>query len=402
MTTQIVYLDQQDKVVDKDEAIIALVSEYDDEGKLISEEIHIPDDSEEDDQLSKDGGGASASPSGMTVAQSTFESTYGGPQEKNKKKLLKEWVENAKGVPTKPGPQPGPSPRPGLEWKPDSHRWIRPETTIEETPTTIKDYDELPQKRKEAIDRLEEWRHAKVPMSDEEIIKEGYQWRKWAHLNENPWDWAVWEEIQKLAQKYGYTFKETQYTREELLDDPLLPDVDDVLGGYLDADDPVTNWRNTSRMKPMNTFIESRKGREWKDRSLRDLWKHIKTLPEDKAKEYYPGLLKLREAKSWDEAMNTEIEVLRGVFRQGDKDSDRPFVSYTTSPYIAEKFSRGYYHSFDAGPNAGNIIKRTVKFGEALGYLNPDGENEILLRPIKGYKPPKMTDEDEAEEDKEW
>jgi len=401
MTTQIVYLDKQEHVVDKDDAIIALVSEYDEEGKLISEEIHVPEDSEDDKQLSKDGG-ASASPSGMTVAQSTFMPTYSGPQEKDKKKLLKEWIENARGVPTKPGPQPGPSPRPGLEWKPDSHRWIRPESSIEEAPATIKDFEGLPLRRKEAIDRLEEWRNSSIPMTDEEIIKDGYKWRKWAHLNNDSWNWAVWEEIQKLAHQHGYTFRDTQYTRDELLDDPLLPDIDEVLGDYLDADDAVTNWRNTSRMKPMETFMESRRGREWRVRSLRDLWKHVKTLPEDKAKEYYPGLMKLREAHNWDEAMDTEIEVLRGVFRQGRVDEDRPFVSYTTSPYIADKFSRGYYHSFDAGPNKGEIIKRTVKFGEALGYLNPDGENEILLRPIKGWKPSQMTDEDEAEEDKEW
>lgn len=392
--------------VSKDQGV--LVNEktgYRKEGKIISL-LSASDEWQEvdGDDLRKDGGGASASPSGMTVAQSTFEPTFSGPEKKKKKdsELLKEWVEKKQGVAIKPGPQPGMPPRQGLEWKPDSHRWIRPESKIEEAPSTVDGFDEIDKRRIEAADRLEEWKHSELPMSDEEIIKDGYKWRKWAKLNNSAWDWAVWEEIQKLAQRHGYTFKETQYTKDELLDDPLLPDVDEVLGGYLDADDAVTNWRNNSRMKPMDTFIRSKRGGEWRIRSLRDLWKHVKTLPEDKAKEFYPGLMKLRKAKTWAEAMDTDIEVLRGEFRQGHNDNDRPFVSYTTSPYIAEKFSRGYYHSFDAGPNAGDIIKRTVKFGEALGYLNPDGENEILLRPIGGGKPAQATDEDDAEEDKEW
>lgn len=79
-------------------------------------------------EIAKDGGGGSASPSGFTVAQSTFVPTYSGPPEKKRKKdLLKEWVEKERGVPKTSGPAPGPPPAPGLVWHDQTHRWLRPE-----------------------------------------------------------------------------------------------------------------------------------------------------------------------------------------------------------------------------------------------------------------------------------
>jgi hypothetical protein len=38
---------------------------------------------------------------------------------------LDDFIIKAQGVPTKPGPAPGPAPRIGLEWEPNSHRWVR-------------------------------------------------------------------------------------------------------------------------------------------------------------------------------------------------------------------------------------------------------------------------------------
>ncbi len=49
------------------------------------------------------------------------------PDDEENAELLK-----TKGVATNYGPPPGPSPRPGLVWKPDSHRWTKPEESSKE------------------------------------------------------------------------------------------------------------------------------------------------------------------------------------------------------------------------------------------------------------------------------
>ena len=36
-----------------------------------------------------------------------------------------DWISKTRGKASQPGPQPGPAPRIGLEWEPNSHRWVR-------------------------------------------------------------------------------------------------------------------------------------------------------------------------------------------------------------------------------------------------------------------------------------
>lgn len=253
----------------------------------------------------------------------------------------------------------------------------RLEKIVDKAPIGLKDFEK---RQKEAEQRIKEWKSGKylIPRSDEEIIMEGYQWRKWAHEKNTPWDWAVWEEIQRLANLYGYKYKD-KLTEKDILDNPFLPDVDKLLGDELESDDVITDYRNRNNKHQLFKFIKSENGKRWRVRSLRDLWKQIKIMPKDKVLEFYPDFIKLKYAKSWDEAINIEVTVYRGILGKKEDAYKAPIISYTTCPKVAEKFARGYLYSYDKGSDAGIVVKRKSKFEDLLGYLNPDGENEVIL-----------------------
>jgi len=251
---------------------------------------------------------------------------------------------------------------------------------------------EMERRREEAKRRLVEWQsgqdsfgYGNRPMSKEEIISDGYQWRHWAHSRthgQNAWDWAMWEEIQKLAQKEGYQYKD-KLTEQDLLDNPMIPDYEDVLGKEIVTDEVTTGWRNYPDPRVMLKFINSLEGKAWKVRSLRQIWAMVKTISENDTMKTFPGLVGLRSAKNWEEALNTDIQVYRGIPEEKEKPTERNFISYTTVPAVADKFARGYYYSYDKGEGTGIVVKRTIKFGEILGFVNNDAENEVLVKPPK-------------------
>lgn len=278
---------------------------------------------------------------------------------------------------------------PGVEKK-------QKEALIETAPPGM---ERIEKYREEARARLIEWQHGGIysrKYSDEQILWEGYQWRKWAHSKqsgESGWNWAMWEEIQRFAKQKGFTYKE-KLTKQEILDNPMIPDVDELLDGFgAIADEVTTNWRNRANRSQMWRFINSPEGKNWSITSRRELWGQVKAISEDDIRKNYPGLIGLRRANSWNEALNTEVEVYRGIPlyytsagppEGGEKPyTGRKFVSYTVVPAMADKFARGYYHSYDAGEGKGIVVKRRIRFGDILGFVNNDGENEVLVKPPK-------------------
>jgi len=273
---------------------------------------------------------------------------------------------------------------------------------IEHAPVYMPDMD---RRREEAIKRVKEWRDEGQPV--ESIIKDGYLWRKRAKTidvakHARAWDWAVWEQIQALAKEHGYEYKDT-LTAEDVFNDPMLPDPERVLDDpqYQRAEDasdnPITAYRNTNKAHPLLKFLKSKDGVVWHGMSLRKLWcgaklaggrtfsrgsfgadRHFETF------DPFPGMTGLLGAKTWEQALDTEVTVYRGVIdpKHGENLAGKPVVSYTTSPQIARLFAEGYFYNYNK-PGQGKVYERKVKFGDILGYLNPDGEYEILLTPPK-------------------
>lgn len=262
--------------------------------------------------------------------------------------------------------------------------------------------------RKEAIARIAQWlRDGDTP---EEIIRDGYKWRAWCRDTERgekhgqawAWDWAVWEQIQLLAQKHGYEYKDN-LTEEDIFNDPFLPEPTSVLcdgprqrayqrADYT-ADNQLTDYRNHNRARVLVKFLRSDDGLLWKRMVLRDLWRRVIRNQGKRIKGYtlgatrhfkeyapFPGMQKLREATTWEEAMATEVTVYRGVYGEDENPGKNPVLSYTTSPQLARLFAEGYLHSSN-NPGKGRVFKRTVLFGDLLGFYDTDSEHEVFLGP---------------------
>src|SRR4030042_1685328 len=269
---------------------------------------------------------------------------------------------------------------------------ILPKPNGQEIETAPPGTERIDEYREQARARLIEWRlpglsHGKY--SDEQILWEGYQWRSWAHSKihgKSGWDWAMWEEIQRFAKQKGFVYKD-RLTKQDLLDNPVIPDTENILGKFSNiADDISTNWRNRANRNQMWNFIKSPEGQNWSITSKREIWGHVKAMKDEDIGKNYPGLIGLKNVNSWEEALNTEIDVYRGIsLKEGEveKPYSQYFISYTVVPAMADKFARGFYYSYDAGEGKGIVVKRRIKFGDILGFVNNDGENEVLVRPPK-------------------
>ena len=183
--------------------------------------------------------------------------------------------------------------------------WVRPEKDPEikvedlEYPASIntveekqKFWEKICQEAKGRIYELKTTNYGGIPRTDEEMIYRGYQWREWALKGKQPWDNAMWGEIKKIADQIGYKYKDI-LTAEDLLNNPLLPDIKDIFGSSIESDNAITNWRNRGKKEPMWRFINSPQGKRWKIRSLRELWQKIRVLSQDKVEEFYPGFINL-------------------------------------------------------------------------------------------------------------
>jgi len=249
--------------------------------------------------------------------------------------------------------------------------------------------------RQEAIDRIKEFRHN--GMSDKDLVYEGYRWRYFAHRpNASGWDWAMWEEIQKVAKSMDFEYIKN-ITNDDVFNDPYI----DIMllskdyGRARDAADAViTDYRNVNNKTKLNTFLKSDEGKLFTELSQRQLWESVVRNNGEQIQQTgyeaahnrmkidpFPGMQDLLHAKTFEEAKNTLVTVYRGVHYE--KDINTQIKSYTSSPQIAKLFAEGYYESYNE-PGTGTVYTRNVRFGDILAYINPDGEYEIILhRPIK-------------------
>ena len=122
--------------------------------------------------------------------------------------------------------------------------------------------------REEAKNRIEEWQ--KEGISDEKIIYDGYQWREWAHDRNNGWDWAMWEQIQGLANKNGFEYKK-ELTNEDIFNNPKISV--HLLGNKFNSaiDDATTNYRNSNNKVNMQKFLNTEAGNAFTKLSQRTL-----------------------------------------------------------------------------------------------------------------------------------
>ena len=251
--------------------------------------------------------------------------------------------------------------------------------------------------REEADQRISEWLSS--GMSKLDIVRTGYRWRNFAHLHgDYGWDWAMWEKMQELASEIGYEYK-NPLTISDVLNDPtldssLLEDIDESYHkANVTADKIITSRRNVNNERELHTFLNSELGKLYRTMSLRKLWGEVvannqsEISPEGSFgadrhfKKYfpYPGMLRLLEAKNFNDALNTEVTIYRGIIEGvGDYVPNSKLVSFTTSKDIAKLFAEGFYHSYNK-PNTGRIIEKNIKFGDILAYINPDNEYEIIL-----------------------
>jgi hypothetical protein len=273
---------------------------------------------------------------------------------------------------------------------------------IEYAPKGLKDIDK---RREEAARRIEEWQHGGVwqpkVKSVDTIIREGYKWREWAHneTGNDAWNWAMWEEIQKLAKKYGYEYKNV-LTAEDVMNDlnfdaSMLLNIDEKYNRANEiADQIITNRRNFNTESELAKFLQSEYGQLYKNYSLRELWGNVVRTGVDPialtqrsfgalrhfdTASLYAGMGGLLSAKTFEEALNTPITVYRGVTDLIENpNSFRGLVSFTTSPEIAKLFAEGYADSYNK-PGTGTVISRTVNFGDISVYINPDSEFEVVI-----------------------
>jgi hypothetical protein len=291
--------------------------------------------------------------------------------------------------------------RPGLEGGSVS-RGVLSSSSIELAPEGTKGIEQF---RREAADRMIEFQ--KQGQTLEQIARDGYQWRNWAHNNKHEgsgWDWAMWEESQKIANKVDYEYKDV-LTAQDILDDPLL-DADlltmtseDYRQATNIADTVITNRRNNNTQAELSKFLDTPQGELYKNYSLRTLWgdvvnngvkpvspefrgfgalRHFQTFNP------YKGMGELLKASTFAEALNTPVTLYRGVTKYDDPSRLNLMNSYTTCPEVAKLFAEGYASSYN-DPNTGTVLERTVKFGDIAAYINPDGEFEVIL-PKKSLK----------------
>ena len=280
---------------------------------------------------------------------------------------------------------------------------------IEMAPADIPDME---QNRIDAVKRIQEWRAS--GRSDADIARDGYKWRFWAHRDSISnrhiaWEWAMWEQIQGVAEKQGYKYKKV-LTAKDVFDDPDM-DPENLAYAYdkrvrdkwarVDhyADEYGTNWRNdVSSRDSMDEWLNTEDGKAHSDYSIKQLWYNARKVGTDYVPggkgygasrhfdKYRPfaGLEELANAKNFEEAKNATVELYRGVEREEYATEDRrvPFISYTTSPEIAKLFAEGYAHSYNK-PGQGMVVKRRIKAKDMLAFINNDGELEVLVKPPK-------------------
>jgi hypothetical protein len=271
---------------------------------------------------------------------------------------------------------------------------------------TAKDWEKY---EGEAKARVEEWvdggKYGRK-MEPEEICYEGYRLRASARNASDSWCWALWEAVQRFAASRGFSYKD-DVTEEDVFADPAMPEPEGIIGddkvrerwqvAAHTADSWLTDYRNSNNAKALLDFFGTESGGMWRRHCQRDLWNLARgsggeTVSVGKrgfgAERHFddyrpfaePGGLK--GANTWEEALDAEFTVYRGVVKGDEAENARrkPVVSYTTSPEIARLFAEGYYHSYNV-PGQGKVYQRTCRLRDVLSYLNPDGELEVLLRP---------------------
>lgn len=263
-------------------------------------------------------------------------------------------------------------------------------------PSSVTSEHDWEQMHTDAVERIQEWKDS--GMTEEEIIRNGYFWRKIAQEYNQTWDWAVWNEIHNLAESRGYKYKD-ELTDEDILNDPLMDEElllsDKYQRAMLSADTVYTNYRNYNDKDKLYRYINSKDGQLAREISLHKLWRSVVenggklVTPSSlmavhalrKKIALFPGMQKLRDAKTFQEALDTDIVVYRG---KADFYGNRPtigkLISYTTSPQIARLFAEGFYASINK-PGTGAILKRTVKLRDIFAFINNDGEYEVVLPP---------------------
>jgi len=248
--------------------------------------------------------------------------------------------------------------------------------------------------QQDAADRIQEW--IKSGDSVDSIVKNGYFWRESARNSNSSWDWAVWEETRKLADSVGYKYKDS-LSDQEILDDPVFESrllSDKYKTALSKADTAYTDYRNYNDKNKLYKFVNSDEGKLANEAELHELWGsvieqgNVLVKPSNLMAVHalrnkialYPGMQGLRNARTFQEALNTEVTLYRGeadYYGKASKISGK-LTSYTTSPQIARLFAEGFYSSINM-PNTGTIVRRKVRFGDILAYINNDGEFEAIL-----------------------
>lgn len=245
-------------------------------------------------------------------------------------------------------------------------------------------------------------------MSDEQIIYDGYQWREWVQDRGGGWDWAMWEQIQGLANKNGFEYKK-ELTSNDIFNDPKIPM--GLIGNKFQSqiDNSITSYRNNNNKTQMTKFLNTEAGQAFTKLSQRQLWgnviwdKNEKVNPTSSLRQIghykpYSGLQDLKNAKSFEDALNTEVTLYRGVAKNYQEGSIKlQLTSFTTSATIAKVFAEGYLSSINI-PGTGKVITMKVPLKDIKGFINPDGEYEVLLRISKTKK---SVEEDNLLED-DW
>jgi hypothetical protein len=257
---------------------------------------------------------------------------------------------------------------------------------IQQAPDNVKGMEKS---RKEAQDRIKQWKES--GMTDEEILYDGYRWREFVkRLPDSSWDWAVWEQIQQLAQEKGFEYKEN-LTEEDIFNDPKMP-MDDLEREIPKANEETTNYRNNNNKNKIISYLKTPEGEKYTKISQRKIWGLVssnegKEIISHKSglgatshfESYSPfkGMENLLKAKSFEEALNTNITVYRGI-TDNYVTVKSNLTSYTTCPEIAKLFAEGYFHNYNS-PGTGKVITREVKLKDIKGFINNDGEYEVLL-----------------------
>jgi len=267
---------------------------------------------------------------------------------------------------------------------------------IEKAPDSA---NRIEQYRKEAIDRINEW--TSKGMTAEQIYYDGFKWRDWVRSSPaSGWNWAMWEQCQMIAASIGKSYPE-KLDEQELFDNPNIdinlygcanPDYNRI--GLL-ADDVMTDRRNRNIETKLARFLSSKDGKLFTKVSLRKLWAAVvhNGCTECSGKgtwgatgnlaSYNPfaEMKELLSAKSFAEALETEITVYRGVHSpERVFGSPRKLESWSTCPEVAKLFAEGYFYSYNK-PGAGKVFERKIKFKEIKAFINPDGEYEVILKP---------------------